>query len=89
MHNGSLVSVIQAISSNHKEFDKLQDKLKSESKKAEATLHFLNTELSNKIPAQKFLEQYNESTLVAFNKTLAKTHVYLMQQIRELFKEMG
>lgn len=89
MHNGSLVSVIEAISSNHKEFDKLQDKLKSESKEAEATLHFLNTELSNKIPAQKFLEQYNEITLVAFNKTLAETHVYLMQQISELFKEMG
>lgn len=89
MHNGSLVSVIEAISSNHKEFDKLQDKLKSESKEAEATLHFLNTELSNKIPAQKFLEQYNEITLVAFNKTLVKTHVYLMQQISELFKEMG
>ena len=89
MHNGSLVSVINAISDEHKEFDKLQSIMKEESAEAEATLHFLNVGLKKEMTEQQFLERYNEFTLVTFNETLVKTHVYLMRQINRLFKEMN
>ncbi len=88
MHNGSLVSVINAISNEHKEFDKLQSMMKEESTEAEATLHFLNVGLEKEMTVQQFLGRYNELTLVVFNETLVKTHVYLMRQINRLFKEM-
>lgn len=88
MHNGSLVSVINAISNEHKEFDKLQSMMKEESAEAEATLHFLNVGLEKEMTVQQFLGRYNELTLVVFNEILVKTHVYLMRQINRLFKEM-
>ena len=38
---------------------------------------------------QKFFTQYNEMAILDFSEMLTKMHKYLMDQINELFKEMG
>lgn len=88
MHNGNLVSVINAVSDDHTEFDKLQTRLKKTSPKAEEVLHFLNVGLTNRMTSQKFFTQYNEMAILDFSEMLTKMHKYLMDQINELFKEM-
>lgn len=39
--------------------------------------------------SQKFFTQYNEMAILDFSEMLTKMHKYLMDQINELFKEMG
>lgn len=39
--------------------------------------------------SQKFFTQYNEMAILDFSEMLTNMHKYLMDQINELFKEMG
>ena len=50
---------------------------------------YMNVGLTNRMTSQKFFTQYNEMAILDFSEMLTKMHKYLMDQINELFKEMG